>query len=237
MYIRKTSPFVALMAAALLLVACGDDDDEGEAADTARTPSPSSAMASPSVTAGSEHNDADVRFAQGMIVHHRGALAMAELGEEKAKSSDVRALAKQIRAAQEAEVQTLRSWLNEWGEAIPAPSPSTTSATASTDPMDHGAVGGASARSASPSPTGSSAAGMSGMDMSDMNLTELRTADGSDFDRRFLTMMIEHHRDAIDMARVEQAEGLYREAIALAEEIERVQQKEIAEMEDLLAEL
>lgn len=236
MSLRKTSPVVALTATLFLLAGCGDDD-EGVATDTARPSAPSSATASPSVTAASEHNDADVEFAQEMIVHHRGALAMAELGEDKAESSDVRALAKRIRAAQEAEVQTLRSWLSEWGEAIPTPSPSTTSAAPASDSMDHDTMAGASARSVSPSPTGSPAPGMSGMNMSDMDLTELQAADGSNFDRMFLTMMIEHHRDALDMARVEQDEGLYREAIALAEEIERVQQEEIAEMEDLLAEL
>lgn len=75
------------------------------------------------------------------------------------------------------------------------------------------------------------------MDMSEMDLSELESAGGVEFDRMFLTMMIEHHRDAIAMAKTEQAEGLYPEAIALAKEIESAQQAEIAEMEEMLAEL
>jgi uncharacterized protein (DUF305 family) len=51
----------------------------------------------------------------------------------------------------------------------------------------------------------------------------------------FLTMMIEHHEGAIEMAQAERAEGENAEAKALAEEIEAAQTEEISTMEELLA--
>ena len=96
---------VALLALlGLLAAACSSDDD-------------------PSVVAGSatseqetEHNDADVEFAQGMIPHHEQAVEMAGMATEQAESADVKALAEQIEAAQAPEIETLRSWLEDWGE-------------------------------------------------------------------------------------------------------------------------
>jgi uncharacterized protein (DUF305 family) len=48
-------------------------------------------------------------------------------------------------------------------------------------------------------------------------------------------MMVEHHEGAIEMAKTEQAEGEYPDAIALAEAIETAQQAEIARIQALIA--
>jgi uncharacterized protein (DUF305 family) len=237
-YLRKLLLLAAALIVALVVLgACGDDDDGGVATESAVTPPQSvRASASPSSTTGSEHNDADVQFAQEMIVHHQGALAMAKLGEQQADTTEVRALARRIRTAQEAEVETLRSWLKEWDEPVPSAMRSTATATSTSAPMDH-AMAASPKESESPSATGESGSGVSGMGMSEMALGELDSADGVEFDRMFLTMMIEHHREATAMAKTEQAQGLYAEAIELAKEIESAQQAEITEMEELLAEL
>jgi len=63
----------------------------------------------------------------------------------------------------------------------------------------------------------------------------LDNSSGAAFDEMFLTMMVEHHEGAIEMAKVEQADGESAEAIDLAAEIEEAQIEEIATMEDLLA--
>ena len=60
---------------------------------------------------------------------------------------------------------------------------------------------------------------------------------GAEFDRMFLTMMIEHHRSAVQMAQTEAASGQNTDAIALAESIRDSQTAEIAEMQQLLSEL
>lgn len=75
--------------------------------------------------------------------------------------------------------------------------------------------------------------GMAGM-MDDDQMAELEGASGAEFDRLFLTMMTEHHDGAVEMAKVEQTDGKYEEAVTLAEDIEQQQTAEITQMQDLL---
>ncbi len=83
-------------------------------------------------------------------------------------------------------------------------------------------------------PDGDMMGDMPGM-MSADEMDELDMSSGGAFDEMFLTMMIEHHEGAIEMAKVEQADGESAEATDLAAEIEKAQTEEIATMEDLLA--
>lgn len=74
---------------------------------------------------------------------------------------------------------------------------------------------------------------MAGM-LSEEDLAALGAATGAEFERMWLTMMIEHHEGAIDMAEDQLAEGADAEARELAEEIVDVQEAEIARMEGML---
>ena len=151
----------------------------------------------------SDFNEADVTFATDMIPHHRQAVEMATLAESRADSAEVKSLAKQIMEAQDPEIQTMSGWLSAWGEPVPED--------------------------------------MSGMDMSTSmpgvmssdEMDELMNSSGAAFDKMFLAMMIKHHNGAIDMAKTEQAEGQYPDAVALAQQIESAQAEEIATMQDL----
>jgi uncharacterized protein (DUF305 family) len=155
------------------------------------------------------HNEADVTFAQEMIPHHQQAIEMADLAESRAESQEVKDLATDIEAAQGPEIETLTGWLESWGEDVPDEGMSG---------MDHGDM---------------SSDDMGGM-MTEDEMADLESASGAEFDQMFLTMMIEHHEGAIEMAKTEQSEGEFPEAVDMAEEIETTQAEEIQTMQDLL---
>src|SRR5215472_9658488 len=108
---------VAAMAAALVLVGCGDNGPRAEAAASAGPPS----VTGPSQT--SSFNEADVMFAQQMIPHHQQAIQMAQMAPSHAQSPKVRQLAARIGAAQAQEIKTMTSWLHAWGKPVPSGTP------------------------------------------------------------------------------------------------------------------
>ena len=191
----------------------------------------STMMSTPAAGASGEHNAADLTFAQMMIVHHQGAVEMAELAPSRATSQQVKDLAARIKAAQGPEIEQMQTWLTAWGSAMSG----STTASPSDDgmgDMDHGGMSGMGKEGDMSS---SATAGMSmpGM-MSDAQMQQLTDASGAEFDRLFLEMMIMHHQGAIEMANTELAEGSNPEALALAESIKTSQTAEIAEMQQLL---
>ncbi|MDK1475475.1 DUF305 domain-containing protein [Streptomyces sp. 549] len=166
-----------------------------------------SASASAGESAGA-HNDQDVSFAQGMIPHHQQAVQMSEMAASRAASAEVKDLASRIEKAQGPEIKTLSGWLKSWGEDVPSGMPG----------MDHG---------------DHDASGMPGMmDAEDMD--KLMKGSGKGFDTMFLTMMVEHHEGAVEMAEAEKEKGRYGPAKELADDIISAQTAEIEEMNKLL---
>ena len=66
------------------------------------------------------HNSADVVFAQMMVVHHQGAVAMSDLAITRSGSESVKTLAAQIKAAQAPEIAQMQGWLAAWNSATPS---------------------------------------------------------------------------------------------------------------------
>ncbi|MGJ0118289.1 DUF305 domain-containing protein [Williamsia sp. MIQD14] len=66
------------------------------------------------------HNAADVTFSTEMIPHHRQAVEMAQMVPGRSTDPDVAALARQIAAAQQPEIDTLTARLRAWGEPEPS---------------------------------------------------------------------------------------------------------------------
>ncbi|MEF3049293.1 CopM family metallochaperone [Pseudotabrizicola sp. L79] len=60
--------------------------------------------------------NADVDFIKGMIPHHQGAVAMAQIVLEHGTDPEVRKLAEGIVAAQEAEIAWMQDWLAKNGQ-------------------------------------------------------------------------------------------------------------------------
>jgi uncharacterized protein (DUF305 family) len=110
--IRETL-IAAGLAATLALAACSNDDDHaGMPMDHSAASSAGSATAPPA----GDFNHADVAFAQGMIPHHRQAIDMSDMTLAKeGVHPEVTALAEQIKAAQQPEIDTMNRWLDGWG--------------------------------------------------------------------------------------------------------------------------
>ncbi|MHB1171998.1 MAG: DUF305 domain-containing protein [Lacisediminihabitans sp.] len=204
--IHRSALVVAALAVTAVLSAC-------TSAGTSSTTSSSATLAS--------HNTADTAFAQSMIVHHQGAIQMAELAATRASSTPVKELAAQIKAAQQPEIDQMTSWLKEWGE------PMTGSGTDTSAPMPSDMPGMDMS-----TPTASAMPGMSDGDMS-----ALAAASGTSFDRTFLTLMTQHHQGAITMAKDELVQGLDARAKKLAQSIIDSQTKEIDSMKSMLSAL
>lgn len=196
-----------VVAGALTLAACGGDNDATSGMNGMGSFSSASPSSSGDATA--DFNDGDVTFATEMIPHHRQAVEMAELAEPRAQSGEVKDLAMRIMNAQDPEIQAMSGWLTEWGKPVPSDTSSD--------------MGGMDMSGTNPMP---------GM-MSDDDMDQLMNASGVDFDRMFLTMMIEHHQGAIEMAKTEQSDGMNADAIALAEQIESAQTAEITTIQGL----
>ena len=227
----RLSAFGAAGALSLILTACGGSDSgsmDHSSMSSSTTSSSSSSAPAGSASVDAEHNDQDVMFAQQMIVHHQGAVEMAQMATTQASSQEIKTLAASIESAQAPEIEEMTSWLTAWDEPVTADSsmgnmdhssdPAMTSSTMTDSSMTGSSMGGSS---------------MPGM-MSEEQMTQLQNATGADFDRMFLQMMTEHHKGAVTMAQTEQQQGQNPQAMELANSIVTSQTAEIDQMNQML---
>ena len=122
---------------------------------------------------------ADVHFMQGMIHHHAQAVTMARWAPTHGARPNVLRLCERIDVAQRDEIVTMQRWLRERHEMAPEADFATGTATMGDMP---GMNGGR----------------MPGM-LSPEQMAQLNAARGPEFDRLFLTFMIQHHQGALQM--------------------------------------
>ena len=152
------------------------------AAATACRTTPHRTVLSPAEQAPAEsgppaYTAADVHFMSGMIVHHAQAVLMAGWAPSHGASDAVRTLCERVVVAQRDEIAVMERWLRERHEAVPD-----ADLGGHTMPgMDHSVL-------------------MPGM-LTPGQLAQLDGARGPEFDRLFLTFMIQHHRGALTMVR------------------------------------
>ena len=123
-------------------------------------------------------SNADVEFMQGMIMHHAQAVEMTALIASRTENKDLRALGARISSSQSDEIKFMKRWLATRGEPL-------TMNMTGMPGMD--ASGGAMTL-------------MPGM-LSAQQMKALRNAKGGEFDRLFLTGMIQHHDGALTMVK------------------------------------
>ena len=113
--------------------------------------------------------DADIKFLQGMIVHHEQAILMSKLASKRTNNKTILDLANRIEISQVDEINFMKSWLK-----------SRSNSQIDKTHKHHMTMK------------------MSGMASPDQ-IIELEKANSTDFDRLFLQLMISHHDGALDM--------------------------------------
>jgi uncharacterized protein (DUF305 family) len=63
---------------------------------------------------GAAYDEFDLRFINGMIPHHEGALAMAQDALEKSSRPEVQQLAQDILSTQQVEIDQMQQWRKDW---------------------------------------------------------------------------------------------------------------------------
>jgi uncharacterized protein (DUF305 family) len=210
----------ALLAAAAMSVLGGGDRAAAQAT------APSGSGAAPLSAAAQARADslrhpytsADIHFMSAMIGHHAQAIVMAGWAPSHGASPSVRRLAERIINAQQDEIATMQQWLRD--RALPVPE-------AKPGPMKM-MMGGVEHEMLMP-----------GM-LTDEQMQRLDQARGAEFDRLFLTDMIQHHRGAVSM--VTDLFGSYGAAqdevvFKFASDVNVDQTTEIARMQQMLAAL
>lgn len=123
-------------------------------------------------------SQADVEFMQGMVMHHAQAVEMTALIPSHTENQDLRSLGARISSSQSDEIKLMRRWLASRGESVSMSMPGMPG-------MDK---------------SGQSMPLMPGM-LTPKQMDALRDAKGAEFDKLFLTGMIQHHNGALIMVK------------------------------------
>jgi uncharacterized protein (DUF305 family) len=159
---------------------------------------------------------ADIHFMSAMIGHHAQAIQMASWASTHGASPSVRTLAERIINAQRDEIATMQQWLRDRQQPVPEANPMGMKMVM--DGVEHVML-------------------MPGM-LTEEQMKQLDAARGTDFDRLFLTGMIQHHSGAVQMVKdLFNTYGAAQDELVFkfASDVNVDQTTEIARMERMLA--
>jgi uncharacterized protein (DUF305 family) len=151
-----------------------------------------------------------------MIAHHAQALVMAGWAASHGASPSVRTLASRITNAQQDEIALMQRWLRDRHQ--PVPDANAHAMTMNMNSMEHEML-------------------MPGM-LTESQLKQLDEARSKEFDRLFLTFMIQHHQGAVTMVKtLFDTYGAAQDATVfkMASDISADQTTEIERMQKMLA--
>ena len=161
------------------------------------------------------HSPADVKFMQGMIMHHAQAVEMTALIESHTQNKELRSLGARISSSQSDEMNFMKRWLAARGEPAAPDMPHTHG----THTPDHHML-------------------MPGM-LTAKQMNALKKAKGKEFDRLFLRGMIQHHNGALIMVKElfdTAGAGQDAELFNFASDVDSGQRAEIRVMQTMLGE-
>lgn len=197
-----------LLSVPVFLAGCSTSQNTSKESDAPTMPMGDQLMVDHAMTMDLGPKDAefDLRFIDGMILHHQGAIAMAEAVLQNSQREEMRQLAEAIIAAQQTEIEQMQQWRQAWYPG------------ASTEPLMYDAAMG---HTMAMTPEMQAAMMMAG---------DLGAAD-EEFDLRFINAMIPHHEGALVMAGQALERSDRPELRQVAEAILATQQAEIEQMQ------
>jgi len=167
----------------------------------------------------------DLGFAQDMSVHHRQAVQMAAVAQERSSDPLIRVLAFDIEYTQLEQVGRMQGWLSLWNAAALPPSGRHMGWMTGTAGIAHGhGEGGEGSGGVQTMP------GMA----SPAELEQLRSAEGSEFDVLFLQLMLRHHQGGTPMAEYAAQHAEIAQVRNLAEKIVTSQSAESQYLTELI---
>ena len=208
-----------LVLAATALTACARTTPavgQSSPVATAQTAAGPAAPRATSDPASKTPSAADVNFMGGMISHHAQALVMAGWAPSHGASQSVRVLCERIVNEQNDEIATMQQWLRDRKQPVPEAKPGPMKMVM--NGVEHMMM-------------------MPGM-LTDEQMKQLDAARGAEFDRLFLTFMIQHHKGAVSMVNdlfATNGAAQDQTVFKLASDVQVDQTTEVARMEKMLA--
>lgn len=171
----------------------------------------------------------DQEFLQMMIRHHQMAIMMAQPVQERASHPELRQLAGNIVTSQSAEIEQMQTWLRQWyGSDLMMPSVDQ----AMPGPGAAGGPGGMPHAAPAQIPlSGGMMPDASALDMMQQMVANLPA---NRLEAAFLSMMILHHQEALEMAQMALERASHEEVRQLAQSIIAEQAAEIRQMNQWL---
>ena len=160
---------------------------------------------------------ADVEFMQGMIMHHSQAVEMTALIPTHSTNKALAELGAKISSSQADEIRMMERWLAVRGEPTSMAMPGMPDMDMNGKPMKP----------------------MPGM-LTPAQMDALRKAQGAEFDRLFLTGMMQHHNGALVMVKDlfgSAGAGQDADMFNFATDVDNTQRAEIRAMQKLLEEI
>jgi uncharacterized protein (DUF305 family) len=160
------------------------------------------------------YTQADVDFMSGMIHHHAQALVMSHWAPTHGASAPIIRLSSRIINAQQDEIVIMQRWLRDRQKPVQEATPG--GMTMMMDGVQHTML-------------------MPGM-LTEAQMKQLDAARGDEFDKLFLTFMIQHHRGAVSMVKdlfATYGAGQDETVFKFASDVNVDQTTEIARMEKL----
>lgn len=106
-----------ILLTALLFAACITPSHQGEPAHSAMpmdTPAAGTPASMDDMAIGDSELPFDQLFIDSMILHHQGAIMMAQAAQTGAEHAELKTLAKEMLAAQIAEIAQMQAWRTAW---------------------------------------------------------------------------------------------------------------------------